>query len=71
MVWQEILDNGVKVKKDTVVEVWKGNGWQNEMASITKAGYNVILSAPWYLDLISYGPDWIKASTLQDLLVFV
>ena len=59
--WQEIVDNGLKIKMDTVVEVWKG-GWQDEMAKVTAAGYNVILSAPWYLDSISYGSDWISVS---------
>jgi hexosaminidase len=57
IVWQEIFDNGLKVKNNTVVDVWKG-GWQEELAAVTSAGLKAILSAPWYLNYISYGQDW-------------
>ena len=68
--WQEIFDNGLKIKKDTVVDVWKGGwqkgtGWETEMAKVTAAGYDVILSAPWYLNDISYGRDWVPVSVLS------
>ncbi|ELV11059.1 Beta-hexosaminidase subunit beta [Tupaia chinensis] len=42
----------------TVIEVWKGNGYTDELSKVTEAGFPVILSSPWYLDLISYGQDW-------------
>lgn len=29
-----------------------------EMEQITKAGFRALLSAPWYLNRVTYGPDW-------------
>ncbi|KAM9820916.1 beta-hexosaminidase subunit beta [Neosynchiropus ocellatus] len=58
MIWQEVFDNGVKLKPDTVVHVWMGNELNEELSKVTAAGFNTILSAPWYLNYISYGQDW-------------
>ncbi|CAB1318818.1 unnamed protein product, partial [Coregonus sp. 'balchen'] len=58
MIWQEVFDNGVK--SDTVVHVWMGNKVEEELQKVTEAGFTTILSAPWYLDYISYGQDWQK-----------
>lgn len=58
IVWQEAFDGRDKFMPGTVVQVWKIEDYKWEQSLITKAGFPVILSAPWYLDLISYGQDW-------------
>ncbi|XP_056290041.1 beta-hexosaminidase subunit beta isoform X2 [Pseudoliparis swirei] len=58
IIWQEVFDNGVKLHPDAVVHVWIGGGASGEMAKVTAAGFTTVLSAPWYLDYISYAQDW-------------
>ncbi|XP_003747056.1 beta-hexosaminidase subunit alpha [Galendromus occidentalis] len=67
MIWQDPIDNGVKAAPDTLVGVWKDVyldskllPWQTYMSRIVKHGYQLVLSAPWYLNYISYGEDWKK-----------
>ena len=36
-------------------------------ANVTKAGYKTVLSAPWYLNYISYDPDWTKRYVVEPL----
>ncbi|KAL2099880.1 hypothetical protein ACEWY4_004274 [Coilia grayii] len=62
MIWQEVFDNGVKLKADTLVHVWiyGAGGYSEELARVTALGFHTLLSAPWYLDYISYGQDWEK-----------
>ncbi|EMP38930.1 Beta-hexosaminidase subunit alpha [Chelonia mydas] len=69
VVWQEVFDNGVKVKPDTIIHVWRENAgpYQQEVARVTKAGYRALLSAPWYLNRISYGQDWQTAYQVEPL----
>jgi len=53
IVWQDVFDEGVHLRPDTVVQVWieyRNGGWRREMSKVTKAGYRAILSAPWYLE---------------------
>ena len=64
VVWQEIFDNGANPAPGTIVDVWKSDDAQNasvyqeEMRRVTDAGYHAVLSAPFYLNIISYGMDW-------------
>ncbi|XP_041074974.1 beta-hexosaminidase subunit alpha-like [Polyodon spathula] len=69
LVWQEVFDNAVKVPADTVVHVWKGNKEQysQEMSSVTAGGFKVLLSAPWYLNTITYGQDWMETYKVEPL----
>ncbi|XP_041666363.1 beta-hexosaminidase subunit beta isoform X2 [Cheilinus undulatus] len=67
MIWQEVFDNGVKLNPDTVVHVWIGGSTNDEMSRVTEAGFTTILSAPWYLDYISYAQDWQKYYKVEPL----
>ncbi|XP_056146627.1 beta-hexosaminidase subunit beta isoform X2 [Lampris incognitus] len=67
VIWQEVFDNGVKLKPDTVVHVWIGNKLEEELHNVTAEGYATILSSPWYLDYISYGQDWQKYYKVEPL----
>jgi len=57
LVWQEVFDDGDNISKDTIVHIWKG-GWQDEAKKVTDAGFNTIISSPFYLNIISYNIDW-------------
>ncbi|XP_036619486.1 beta-hexosaminidase subunit beta [Trichosurus vulpecula] len=67
MVWQEVFDNGVTLKKDTIIEVWIQSTYREELRRVTAAGYAAVLAAPWYLDYISYGQDWKKYYSVEPL----
>uniref|UniRef100_UPI00398F2257 beta-hexosaminidase subunit beta isoform X2 n=1 Tax=Pristiophorus japonicus TaxID=55135 RepID=UPI00398F2257 len=64
MVWQEVFDNGVKLKPDTIIHVWKG-AYQKQLAAVTAAKFHALLSSPWYMNVISYGQDWQKIYTVE------
>lgn len=66
IIWQEVFDNGITLKPDTVVDVWTGV-WQDELAKVTAKGFRAILSNPWYLNYISYGSDWTKYYQVEPL----
>lgn len=67
-VWQEVIDNNVKVRSDTVVEVWK-DPYPDEMAKVTAKGYTTILSTPWYLNYLKspYNNDWVDYYSVEPL----
>ncbi|XP_036817172.1 beta-hexosaminidase subunit alpha isoform X2 [Oncorhynchus mykiss] len=69
IVWQDVFDYHEKIPVDTVLHIWKGSPGQiqQELSSITLAGYRVILAAPWYINHIDYGQDWEKYYTIQPL----
>ena len=58
IVWQEVFDDGVKLQKDAIVQIWKGNAW--DIDRVTSQGLRALFSSCWYLDYISYGQDWDK-----------
>ncbi|KAH0619912.1 hypothetical protein JD844_014337 [Phrynosoma platyrhinos] len=41
--------------------------YPKETARVTKAGYQALLSAPWYLNRISYGQDWMAIYQVEPL----
>jgi len=49
VVWQEIFNNGVEVKPDTVIDVWKGFD-KKTLAQAVAKNYSVIVSGGNYLD---------------------
>eukprot|EP00179_Madagascaria_erythrocladioides_P004623 CAMPEP_0198312584 /NCGR_PEP_ID=MMETSP1450-20131203/3900_1 /TAXON_ID=753684 ORGANISM="Madagascaria erythrocladiodes, Strain CCMP3234" /NCGR_SAMPLE_ID=MMETSP1450 /ASSEMBLY_ACC=CAM_ASM_001115 /LENGTH=569 /DNA_ID=CAMNT_0044015535 /DNA_START=77 /DNA_END=1786 /DNA_ORIENTATION=- len=59
VVWQEVFVNNVTLPRDTtIVDVWKNRGWQHTIGAATAAGFQAVLSAPWYYNYIAYGPTW-------------
>jgi len=62
LVWQEVYDRKVGIDKNTIVHVWKNDPYPHgeELANITRQGYQAILSTCWYLNYISYGEDWME-----------
>merc|ERR1712226_1739172 len=67
IVWQEVFDNGLNISKTAVVNVWKSGGYKDELSTVTASGYDVMLSAPWYLNYISYGEDWKNYYSVEPL----
>lgn len=60
IVWQEAFQSGLKLRNDTVVQVWIDSGASALMRQITAAGYRAILSAGWYLDHLQFSSDFSK-----------
>ncbi|XP_077067378.1 beta-hexosaminidase subunit alpha isoform X1 [Siphateles boraxobius] len=65
IVWQDVFDYHERIPQDTVLEIWKGTGYQTELSKMTNAGHRVLLSAPWYINHISYGQDWRVSYAVQ------
>lgn len=70
LMYQDPVDNGVRLANDSIVMVWKDfsldpsmDHWQNYIKNVAKNGYQMILSACWYLNYINYpypNMDWEK-----------
>uniref|UniRef100_T1IVE0 Beta-hexosaminidase n=1 Tax=Strigamia maritima TaxID=126957 RepID=T1IVE0_STRMM len=65
MAWQDPIENGFQ--PDTIVHVWKDteldfkmDKWHEYIKLVASKNYQIVLSACWYLNYISYGPDWKK-----------
>ncbi|XP_062584535.1 beta-hexosaminidase subunit beta-like isoform X2 [Saccostrea cucullata] len=58
MIWQEVVDNGAKISKDTIVEIYKNENYMLHVFEATLRGYRTLLQACWYLDIIKYGVQW-------------
>jgi hexosaminidase len=56
IVWQDLFDSGVNLPRDTILDVWKEWTWEKSLNDTTAAGYDVLLSACWYLDHLN--EDW-------------
>ncbi|CAD7681783.1 unnamed protein product [Nyctereutes procyonoides] len=54
--WQEVFD-----------DVWKDQMYGEEQGEITATGFPVVLSAPWYVDLINYGQGWRNSYNVDPL----
>ncbi|GAB6024836.1 hypothetical protein CHUAL_009954 [Chamberlinius hualienensis] len=67
IVWQEVFNKGCEISDDTIVNVWKEIFYESEMYNVTEQGYHAILSSCWYLNYISYGPDWEKYYNCEPL----
>lgn len=70
VVWQEVFDNKVKVRPDTIIQVWQEEmpvQYMKEIEVITQAGFRALLSAPWYLNRVKYGPDWKEMYKVEPL----
>lgn len=50
--WQDAVDQGASLPAGTLVQVWRGEGSQDELAKVLQAGYYALLSNSdrWYLN---------------------
>lgn len=65
-----LWDLSPQIRSNTIVQVWREElpvPYLKEMKLITEAGFRALLSAPWYLNRITYGPDWQDAYLVEPL----
>lgn len=66
IVFQEVFDHN-NPDPGAIIHIWKSaNAEQRsrDLARVTAAGHPALMSACWYLNLISYGADW-KSGTSE------
>ena len=67
-----------KLEKDTQIQIWKDTSilpehakWSDYLSNITRDGYKVILSSPWYINFIKYGyEDWYRFYNVEPFTNF-
>uniref|UniRef100_A0AAV2L0F1 Beta-hexosaminidase subunit alpha n=1 Tax=Knipowitschia caucasica TaxID=637954 RepID=A0AAV2L0F1_KNICA len=67
IVWQDVFDYHEKRSFLSVVEVWKQPCYLCKVRRATKAGLQVILAAPWYLDLPGPTHHWAPFYNVRPL----
>lgn len=65
IVWEEVFTHSNNLPMSTVVQIWrndteKGDDPLGLLKEVTSRGYQAILSAYWYLDILYTGGDWLK-----------
>ncbi|KAL3318065.1 hypothetical protein Ciccas_003279 [Cichlidogyrus casuarinus] len=66
--WEEVFFNKAMASTDDVVHVWiDERNLMDKISQITSQKYRVLISAPWYLNYISYGDDWTKYYSFEPL----
>lgn len=63
--YQDPIDGDSEVPQDALIQVWKDTSldkslksWQHYIQNIAKKNYQMIFSACWYLNYISYRNNW-------------
>ncbi|XP_064602601.1 beta-hexosaminidase subunit beta-like [Liolophura sinensis] len=62
MFWQDILDNGITVPRESIIQIWKNWGALDVtiLQKATEMGLRTVYSTAWYLNYVNYGKDWDK-----------
>lgn len=57
--WNEVFDHSDQgfTPSNAVIQIWNG-AYEEKIRKVTKAGYRAILSACWYLDVITRNTGW-------------
>lgn len=50
IVWQDVYDEGVRLQPIVIQDIWKDWIFDESLFNATRDGYDVIVSACWYLD---------------------